>query len=79
MANPACAMMADGCPRTDCRFQAENAWVEAATAEAPAASCYAYRCLTCDGRWTVKWPQVQPVFDREGKVASFAAPAVLQN
>ena len=66
--NPACAIMAKGCERPDCRFQAIDAWIEPAATRTPAASCYRYRCHCCACEWTVKYRQVQPVFDREGAI-----------
>ena len=75
--NPACAIMTADCPpENDCRLAIDGCGIEQTEGNQPNLSRYLYRCTRCGKRWTVDWPQVQPVYDREGNVAELAAPLV---
>jgi len=75
--NPSCCIMTADCPpENDCKLTIDGCRVTAATKVAPACSTYDYRCITCGDKWTVHFPQVQPVFDRNGIVIQTPAPII---
>ena len=75
-ANPACAIMAEGCASEACRFRATACWIRHPAGTYPGASCYRYGCETCGGEWDVAFPMVNCTFDRRGRIVWAPTPEV---
>ena len=78
-ANPACAIMAEGCASEACRFRATACWIRPAHGDDPGASCYRYGCEACGGQWDVTFPMMNCVFDRWGRIVWAPSPTVRQS
>ena len=77
--NPACPIMTADCPpENTCRLTICECCVAGCPDGGPNRSRYHYHCTTCDRRWRVDWPQVQPVYDRTGAVIETAGPIVTE-
>lgn len=75
--NPACSLMTADCSAdNECQLTIDGCRVTPATKTGPACSTYDYRCIACGDQWTVHFPQVQPVFDRDGTVIQSPAPII---